>query len=616
MTASPDTRIEHALALHQAGRIAEAESIYREVLATDPQHVVANQFLGVAAYQQGRLEEAVERIGVAARLAPNQPGILNNLGIAFDAMGRGEDAARCFGEVVRLSPQSPDAHAVYAEALSRLGHLDDAVRHAREAIRHRPARPEACFSIGSALHRAGQLDEAVAAYLEALRLRPDFAQVMSNLAAIWTSTGRWNDGIAILQRALSLRPDLAAAHINLGNALREAGRFEEAIASLRRGLELDPNMPEAFLDLGNAYRSVDRPEEAVRAYRAALHLEPEHVESLNNLGNSLKDCGEYAEARGAFDRALALAPDNGRVHFNRSMLRLLQGDFTGGWNEYEWRWTQPGFRFSPPPDASRYWDGSALAGSTLVLFAEQGFGDTIQFVRFADLAKARGGTIILVCQSELCSLLARVSGIDHIIARGEPWPTYDVHAPLLSLPRILGTADHIPAKIPYLCVDDVERARWTVRIPTGGFRIGIAWHGNPANATNRTRSVPLVRFAALAKLGVRLISLQKGSGREEIGPHGFELIDLTDELHDFADTAALVGSLDLIIAIESSMAHLAGALGKPVWVALPYVPDWRWLLDRDDSPWYPTMRLFRQRTPGDWTNVFNRIAAALESLIS
>jgi len=452
-------------------------------------------------------------------------------------------------------------------------------------VRLRPSYAEAHNNLGNTLKALDRLPEAAASYREAVRLWPDLAEAHNNLGSALLELRRPEEAESSLRQALRHRPDFAAAHSNLGSALLELRRPEEAESSLRQAIRFDPHSAEAHNTLAGTYLAQGRLEEAVAAYRQAVRLQPDHAEAHSNLG----------------------------------IMLLMKGDFAEGWPEYEWRWKGKGW--SVPAGAPPRWDGSALEGRTILLLTEQGLGDTIHLVRYAALVKSRGGTVVLACQKALTRLLARAPGIDQLVPADEPVPETDVYAPLLSLPRLLDTTlASVPADVPYLTPEPELVERWKRELgPPSGLRVGIAWQGNPEYRKDRERSVPLRQFEPLARLeGVQLVSLQKGQGVEQIAEMAgrFSILDLGSRFDDFAATAAALVHLDLVVTVDSAVAHLAGALGVPVWLALPFVPDWRWLLDRDDSPWYPTMRLFRQQKRGDWPGVFERITATLRNLLA
>jgi Tfp pilus assembly protein PilF len=461
------------------------------------------------------------------------------------------------------------------------GDFPGAERIFRQVLEVDPAAAQVWYLLGTVIQVQGKLGEAVAHYQQALRLEPDFAEVLNNLAVALQAQGKVDEATACLRRALQLKPDYADAHSNLGNALQFDGKLNEAEA----------------------------------CYRYALALKPDNPDTHHNLGNLLRASGCLAEAMTCYDQALKLKPDFAQVHLSRSLLRLQMGDFEQGWSEYEWRFQCK--EYAIPPFRQPLWDGSRLDDRTILLYADHGLGDTLQFVRYAPLVCERGGRVLVACRKPLARILASCPGVSRVISEGAPLPQFQVYAPLMSLPRILGTTlATVPTRVPYLTADPALVARWRVELgQLGGFKVGIAWQGNAEYCKDRHRSFRLDQFEPLTRLdGVRLVSLQKGLGTEQIREVAdrFAVIDLGSRLDDFMDSAAVLTNLNLVITPDTSVAHLAGALGVPVWVALPFAPDWRWMLDRQDSPWYPTLRSFRQREWGNWNEVFERITRELE----
>ncbi len=518
-----------------------------------------------------------------------------------------------YQQALRLKPDYAEAHNNLGAALREQGQLAEAVTQYQQALRIKPDYAEAHNNLGAALREQGQLAEAVTQCQEALRLKPDFAEAHNNLGnALWEQ-GQLAEAVARYQEALRLNPDYAEAHSNLGNALKEQGRLAEAVAQCREALRLEPDYAEAHLNLGNALKDQGQLTEAVARYQEALRLKPDYAEAHNNLGTVLHYQGQLAEAVSQYQEAHRLKPDYAEAHLNRALAWLLAGDFERGWPEYEWRWQCKDFPSSKRSFSQPLWDGSSLAGRTILLHAEQGLGDTIQFVRYAPLVKRRGGTVILECQSALLRLLQSCAGVDRLLAKGSSLPHFDVHAPLLSLPGILGTTlSTIPAEVPYLFDDANLVEHWRQELShLRGFKIGIAWQGSLRYKADRQRSCRRAVFAPLARLeGVHLISLQKGTGAEQLvdDANPFSVTDLGSDFDEvsgpFMDTAAVMQQLNLVVSVDTAVAHCAGALGVPVWVALPFAPHWTWMLQREDSPWYPTMRLFRQKQWGDWDEVF------------
>jgi Flp pilus assembly protein TadD len=467
---------------------------------------------------------------------------------------------------------------------------------------------------GNELYALGRFDDAATRYRAALELDPEQVVAWSNLAAIEAQQGNCSEAESSLRRAIAIRPDHAEAWSNLGNVLRLLGRMDDAVSAYREAVRLDPGHARAWYNLGTTLTDQQRHAEAIPCYEAALRLQPDYVEAHENLGISLTMLKRPREALACYEETLRLQPNRARTRWNRAMCWLGLGDYERGWPEYEWRWGRQGLpqRTLPRPE----WDGAPFSGQTVLLHAEQGLGDTLQFIRYAAQVRERGGKVVVACQRPLVRILNSVAGIDEVVARDEPLPEFDLHAPLLSLPRIFGTRlDSIPSRVPYLAVESELVARWRQELePISGLRIGVSWAGNPKQPNDGNRSVPLARLAPLAELpGVHLISLQVGPGRDQIPQvaNQWPLTDLGDRLDDFTTTAAVMKNLDLVIAVDSAVAHLAGALGVPVWVALSFAPDWRWFPESEESPWYPTARLFRQTSPRDWSSVFRQVADAL-----
>jgi tetratricopeptide (TPR) repeat protein/glycosyltransferase involved in cell wall biosynthesis len=470
--------------------------------------------------------------------------------------------------------------------------------------------------LGTIAHRQHQWSIAVGYYQQALALDPTAAEVHLNLGNTLRRLDRREMAIAHYRQAVSLDPGNVIAHNNLGVTLRQQGDPEGAIVHYRQALMLDPNYPDTHFNLANALRDQDDFVAAVQHYRRAIVQRPQHTDAWINLGNTLKSQGKVQEAIDCYRRVLAIDPHHASAHNNLGHALLLSGDLPQGFAENEWRWQVANYKPPRPPLPQPMWDGSDLSGKTILLYAEQGFGDTIQFIRYVPLVAQRGGTVIVECQPLLVRLLQTVAGIDRVIPRGEVLPKFDVQAPLLSLPHLFGTTlDRVPAEISYLSAKSSELKLGESPVQ---FKVGLVWAGSPTNRNDRHRSC---RFADLAPLlqipGVCFYSLQKGDRASELQQcsAATSVIDLSDQLNDFADTAAAVAQLDLVISVDTAVAHLAGALGKPVWLMLCTDPDWRWLLDRSNSPWYPTVRLFRQSHAGDWSTVIAEIQQTLRATV-
>lgn len=427
--------------------------------------------------------------------------------------------------------------------------------------------------------------------------------------------GRLGSAERLYRQILARQPDDATALHNLGLIAQQTGHTDDALRLMARSLQLAPNAAAWWFNLGEVHRRLDDMPRAAEALRRAVAIKPDYAQAWDTLASALREMGRYDEAMPCLDRALGLRPDLAIIHWNRAIALLLEGRLVEGWAEAEWRLAYtPALRRDFPQPA---WDGGDLAGRTILLHAEQGLGDAIQFCRYAPIVAARGGQVVLECQPELADLLATAPGVSQVVRRGDPLPAFDVHCPLLSLPHRFGTTlQTIPAATPYLAPDPAKVQAWRSRL-AGDVKVGLAWAGSSGHANDRQRSCRLSDFAPLANVpGVTFYSLQKGPAASQAVNHppGLRLLDPAADLHDFSDTAALVANLDLVISVDTAVVHLAGALAKPTWVLLPFNPDWRWLRERQDTPWYPAMRLFRQRERGSWTSVFERVAAELAGM--
>jgi Tfp pilus assembly protein PilF len=466
------------------------------------------------------------------------------------------------------------------------------------------------------LHQANDLVQAERFYRQILQHDPSHADAWCFLGAVCQARGNPVDAEHCYRRALELVPGYVSALNCLGSLLAERGGLDEAADCFQRVLSFQPDDSDGLNNLGLVRARQGRFDEAVSLYHQVLRIRSDFPTAHYNLGLALEQLGRFDEAEAAMQRALQLQPNYADAQYDSARLLLRRGDFAAGWPRYEWRWTQAGARTHRRSEPR--WDGSPLNGRTVLLLPEQGWGDTIQFVRYAPLVQQRGGRVVLACAPALLRLLRSCLGIDCLLPEGGALPSCHAQAPLLSLPGILGTTlQNVPATIPYLAAPTELLDAWGARLRgLSGLRVGIAWQGNPGHAGDRNRSVPVSAFEVLARQpGVHLASLQKGPGAEQVPAQNARCPGMLLELplEDFADTAAVIQHLDLVVTVDTAVAHLAGALGVAVWVALPFVADWRWLRDREDSPWYPTMRLFRQRRVGDWTDVFQRIAAALRT---
>ena len=569
------TRFRRAAQQHANGRLADAERTYREALVLAPDHAGSLHGLGVLYLQLGRSELAVANIGRAVQLRPQQPRFNLDLGRALRARGHLEEARAALHVACLLAPGDAAAHLELATALAMLGRTEDALDGYRAALRLGPDAPGGWAGMGLLLHRIGELEDAEIAFRRLLELRPDDAAARALLGAVLLDRGAFKAAAALLQDALRQAPEDAEIASNLGLALQGLGELPLSI----------------------------------EVFRLALRRQPDHAAIRTNLAGALRDAGLVTEAEAELREILQRDPQHPAARFNMATLQLGAGDFAAGWPGFEARLELPG-RPQRGFDQPR-WTGQSMRDGTVLLHAEQGFGDTIQFCRYAARVAQRA-RVILEVPEPLVRLL-RSLPVAEVVARGAALPAFDEHCPLPSLPMVFATSlQTIPAGIPYLsapAAPDWEKRLGELR----GLRVGLCWAGSGGYSHDRWRSLTPASLAVLAGVpDVTFISLQKGA--PELPP--LDIRDWTGELADFADTAALVACLDLVISVDTAIAHLAGALGRPVWLLNRFDADWRWLRDRDDSPWYPTLRQFRHAAPGDWAGVLHRVRAALEDLAS
>lgn len=533
------------------------------------------------------------------------------LAIALDLQlaGRRDEAWELYGRILDAVPDEANALHLSGLLAAQAGHGAAAERRLRLAVASAPEVADYALNLAKMLRAQGR-GEAAAAFRRALALAPFAVEPTATLAALLHDLGRTEAAARMVRRTLTLQPDLAEAWRHLA-----ALSPEDTIPAARRAVRLLPAHVTGWRLLGAAWRERWVPGGAVAAFERALALDPAQADALSTRAIALKDLGRMADALAGQERADRLSGGAPEIRYSLALTRLLAGDLPGGFAAYEVRWRVRAFPTPPRGLAEPLWRGEPIAGRTILLHEEQGRGDTIQFARYAPLVAARGARVVLEVGADLVRLMRSLPGVARVMARGEPLPAFDVQCPLLSLPLAFGSGlDTVPATVPYLSAEPALRAVWRARLAGSGPAVGIVWAGNPAFSGDARRSPGLEALRPLLRMpGVRFFGLQVGPGRESLRAAGLPdgVTDLGTELGDFADTAAVMANLDLVITSCTASAHLAGALARPVWILLPDVPDWRWLMGRMDSPWYPTARLFRQPRPGDWAAVVDRVAEAL-----
>jgi tetratricopeptide (TPR) repeat protein len=605
--------------LQARGKLDEASAHYQKALEIESDNANAHVNLGNILRARGNLDEAAAHYQKALAIKPDHAGAHVNLGNILQARGNLDDSMAHYRKALEIEPAHAAAHINLGNVLQALGQFEGAIAHYRQAVPLAPGNAALYNNLaGAILGARGDLNEAAACFERVAALKPDYPEAHYNLGNILSAQGKLDEAVACYQRALTLSPDRPDFHNQLGNALRDQGKLEAAAERCERALALMPNYAEAHYNLGNVFGDQGKLEEALGCYERALALRPDYAEAHTNLIITLRDLGRNHDALACCKRALAFHPDSADTHFCDAYLRLLTGDFAEGWREYEWRWLTTDVK--PHGLALPLWQGEDLRGRTILLHCEQGLGDSIQSVRFARFVREKGGTVLLSCPNSLARLFKGVAGIDGIFPDGRHLPGYDVHAPMMSLPGIFQTTvDTIPADVPYLPSDPARVAVWKDRLAGyRGFRVGIVWRSGPAHEGFRKRSVTAAQFAEFLKIpGLAVISLQKDGATGEIemlGTNPGSFFDASPFLEDFSDTASAIANLDLVITVDTAVCHLAGALAAPVWTLIPFAHDWRWLLQREDSPWYPTMRLFAQPKIGDWQSVIERVRDELALL--
>ena len=531
--------------------------------------------------------------------------------------GKCEEAASLCATLLEAAPDDVDALHLLGIIQAQRGRPQEAVRLIQLALARAPHHVAALSNLALVLARLGRREEALAHYGTALALQPGSAEIRNNRGHALLGSGAVVDALADFDQALALQPDYAEAHNNRAIALAQLGRGDEALASFDRALKLRPDYASALCNRANVFKELNRFEEALHDYAEAIAADPSFAEAYNNRGLTLLELGRVLEAQGDFACAIAIRPDYAEALHNRATVALLTGDYLTGWRDYEHRWRIPGFGRRGPPVPAPQWRGEDLVGKHILVHEEQGLGDVLQFARFLPVLASRGARVTFAVRASLHRQLRSLAMPLELVDDAPAGGSFDFQSALMSLPGALGlTLRTLSAETPYLSADPALVAKWRDRIGGSGLKIGICWQGTLS--TDRGRSAPLRQFHCIAAVpGVRLISLQKINGLDQLAhlPEGMRVETLGDDFENgpdvFADTAAAMAQLDLVITTDTSIAHLAGALGRPVWVALKHSATWRWLLDRSDSPWYPTARLYRQIVRTQWDTVVERMAADL-----
>jgi len=635
---------------HQAGQYVQAQGIYEEILAIQPKNAEALHLLGIVAYQSQNHQRAVDLIDQAIALFPDNAAYYSNRGLVLHGLkqftaaiasydqaiaicpeyaqawyNRGislqeieqyEAATASYDKAIELKPDYAEAFCTRGVVMLELKLYDDAVTSFDRAISISPDYAEAWSSRGNALIFLKKHDAALFSYAKAIELKPDYAEAWSNRGNALLEIKQYDAALSSFEKAIELKPDYAEAWSNRGNALQELKQFDASIVSYDHAIELNPYYAEAYSNRGLALQELRLVDAAIASYDRAIELNSGYAEAFSNRGNALLLRNQPADALASYEHAIMIKSDYADAYWNISLLLLLLGDYRKGWTLFEWRWKVDEFPSPRRNFTQPLWLGDdSIQGKTILLHAEQGLGDTIQFCRYAKLVAGLGARVIMEVERPLTGLLKQLDDIADIVAKGEDLPGFDIQCPLMSLPLAFKTTiETIPFSSKYLSSDSEKVSEWSRRLGRKTKpRIGLVWSGNKENTRLLYRSIPLSELIPWLSSEFQYVSLQQEifESDKSIFQDCTDILHYGHELKDFTDTVALCELVDTVITIDTSVAHLCGAMGKPTMVLLPFIPDWRWHLDRDDNPWYDSMRLYRQEKWADWQGVLARVSADL-----
>ena len=616
--------LRHAQQIAHSGDLSGAAQICRNRLHREPSNFFALLMLGGIESDLGNFAEAEKLLERASRINPRSPEALGSYGNVLIARGRIDDAVRVLTEAIRLQPRNPATYIYRGFAQAQTGDHRKALVDFNSAVQLAPNWEYALHNRACALIALYRHREARADVEKLLRLAPDNPAVLTNYGHVLTRDGKHEQALQTIDRALALKPGDAGLEITRADILVALNRYDEALRLYEQIARSQPDNPAILIGCANILMEQGQREGALDWVEKALNADATYAPGWVLRANLLLHLERFEESFAAYDHAVGINRDYPEASYHRGSMMLLHGRYLEGWRDFERRWDVADCGFTRPALKAPVWHGEPLNGRSIVIYSEQGLGDAIQFVRFLPQLRQMGARVTFLCHAMLIRLFQNLAGVGiEVVASCEGSRPFDYQCALMSLPERFGTTlETIPRSVPYVFPETALVEKWRERVGCGGFKIGICWQGNPAGPIDKGRSVPLARFASLARIpGVRLISLQRTHGLQQLDTVRTEMqvetLGQFDEGNNaFIDTAAAMQSMDLIISSDTSVAHLAGALGRPVWVPLKHMPDWRWMLKRIDSPWYPTMRLFRQRARDDWAGVFVEITAALQEVLS
>jgi tetratricopeptide (TPR) repeat protein len=607
------------IVLQALGRFEAAIESYDRAIAVNPKFAEAYSNRGNALMELERFDPAFESYDSAIALKPDYAEAYANRGNAFKRLQNYDAAAEGYHRAIAINPGYAEAYHNLGVLLQEQKQFAASLENFDKSIALSPDHAGVHFNHGNALMGLGRFEDAARSFDRAIAIQPDYVEAHSNRGNALSEIDHFDEAIASYNQAIALKQDFAEAHFNRGNALRGADRLEAAIESYARAIAIKPDYAEALYNQGNARAMLMHFDAAIEAYDRAISLKPDYEEAYANRGNALMDLGQYDAALTSYDQALAIKPNYAEANWNKSLLLLLDGNFIDGWELHEWRWNLENFP-SPKRDFTQpLWLGDEpLAGKSILLHAEQGLGDAIHFCRYAKLVSALGAKVFLETSKPLASILQRLEGVDEIFVAGETLPQFDYHCPLLSLALAFRTnLKSIPSGEKYLSTDTSKLTKWKDRLgERKAHRVGLVWSGSTIHKNDKNRSIPLADFMSYLDPDYQYVSLQKelrDSDKAALEANG-NILHLGEEIDDFEDTAALCELMDVVVSVDTSVAHLSGALGKKTWVLLPFNPDWRWLRDRTDSPWYPSVKLYRQHGIGDWSQALGDMKSDLANI--
>ncbi|WP_136419776.1 tetratricopeptide repeat protein [Herbaspirillum sp. ST 5-3] len=608
------------LILMQHGHQDEAEAYLQRALSLDPTLADAHHALGLILQRRGQPDDSIRHLEMAVEKDPGHAVAHRDLAFSFIQRGLFDNARRTLLTGMARRPDIADLPCFLGNVYNQEGKHGEALAFYRQALSIDPNHLDAHFNSGVALRSLDRHEDALLSFDRILQIKSGHVDAINNRGITLKDLKRPEEALACFDHVLQLKADHVDAIINRGNTLQDMKRYDDALTCYEQALQLKPDYADGWYNCGVALLALKRPDEALANFDRAIHFRPNYAQAYHNRGFALQELKRYDDTLASFAAALRLNPGHPDTRFNEGLCRLLIGDFALGWQQCESRWQSTQLKAAHRKFSQPLWLGEEpVNGRTVLLHSEQGLGDTLQFCRYASLLAAQGATVLLEVQPALTSLLGELDGVHMIYAKGETLPAFDYHCPLLSLPLAFKTRlDTIPASVPYLHCDPDRLAMWRTRLGHGpGPRIGLVWSGNPTHQNDHNRSIPLADFSRIVSCQAQFVCLHKevrDSDRAFLDQRD-DVLFVGDDIDDFADTAALIELMDLVITVDTSVAHLAGGMGKPVWILLPYNPDWRWLLDRSDSPWYPTARLFRQPRPGDWDSVLAALADEISQSI-